>query len=61
MTEPGCVKPIIPKLYVANTGPPYPLHADKKGNDAGRIDLSEYGADFHITAPSNAVDLSSNG
>jgi hypothetical protein len=45
------------KLYVANTGPPYPLRGEKKGSDAGRVDLTEYGTDFHITAPSNAMDL----
>lgn len=49
------------KLYVANTGPPYPLRAERKGNDSGHIDFTEYGTDFHITAPSNVLDLSSNG
>jgi hypothetical protein len=45
------------KLYVANTGPAYPLHGDYKGVDAARLDFTEYGADFHITPPGNAVDL----
>jgi hypothetical protein len=45
------------KLYVANTGPAYPLHGDNKGVGAGRMDFTEYGADFHITPPTNAVDL----
>lgn len=45
------------KLYVANTGPAYPLRAENKGKDAGRFDLTEYGADFHITAPSNVAQL----
>jgi hypothetical protein len=45
------------KLYVANTGPPYPLRAEKKGTDAGRIDFTEYGADFHITAPTDAITV----
>lgn len=45
------------KLYVANTGPAYPLHAENKGKDAGRFDFTEYGTDFHIAAPSNAVDI----
>jgi hypothetical protein len=49
------------KLYVANTGLPYPLRAEKQGVDAGRVDLTEYGADFHITAPSNAMDLGKLG
>lgn len=49
------------KLYVANTGPPYPLRGEEKGSNAGRTDFTEYGADFHITAPSNAVDISKAG
>lgn len=44
------------KLYVANTGPAYPLRGEYEGPDAGRIDFSEYGADFDITAPSDAID-----
>jgi hypothetical protein len=45
------------KFYVANTGPPYPVRAEKTGADAGRIDFTEYGADFHITAPADAITL----
>jgi len=45
------------KLYVANTGPACPLRAENKGKDAGRFDFTEYGTDFHITPPGNAVDL----
>jgi hypothetical protein len=33
-----------------------PLRGEYEGPDAGRIDFSEYGADFDITAPSDAVD-----
>jgi hypothetical protein len=44
------------KLYIANTGPAYPLRGDYKGPDAGRLDFTEYGVDFHITAPSDAVN-----
>lgn len=43
------------RLYVANTGPAYPLRAENKGKDAGRLDFTEYGIDFHITAPSNVA------
>jgi hypothetical protein len=32
-----------------------------KGANAGRIDLTEYGADFNITAPSDAIDLGEVG
>ncbi|HZD01986.1 MAG TPA: hypothetical protein VFA46_17875 [Actinomycetes bacterium] len=49
------------KLYVANTGLAYPLRVEIKGRDAGRLDFTEYGSDFHITAPSNAVDLKMHG
>jgi hypothetical protein len=45
------------KLYVANTGPAYPLSGELKGQNAGRIKFTEYGAPLHITAPSNAIDL----
>ena len=46
------------KLYVANTGDAYPLRADDKGPDAGRLDFTEYGADFLIPAPQVTVELS---
>jgi hypothetical protein len=49
------------KLYVANTGPAYPLRTDSTGTDPGRLDFTEYGVDFHITAPSNAVDITKLG
>jgi hypothetical protein len=45
------------RLYVANTGPAYPLRGDYKGVGAGRVDFTDYGADFHITPPRGAVDL----
>jgi hypothetical protein len=45
------------KLYIANTGPAYPLRGDYKGAEAARLDFTEYGADFHITPPGGAVDL----
>lgn len=45
------------KLYVANTGAAYPLRGDYTGLTAGRIDFTEYGADFRITAPQNPVDI----
>jgi hypothetical protein len=49
------------RLYVANIGPAYPLHADNKGKDAFRLDFTEYGTDFHIAAPSDALDMDSLG
>jgi hypothetical protein len=42
------------KLYVANTGPAYPVRFDVTGNGGGRRDFSQYSTPFHITAPKNA-------
>lgn len=42
------------KLYVANTGPAYPVRFDVTGNGGGRRDFSQYAAQFHVTAPKNA-------
>jgi hypothetical protein len=42
------------KLYVANTGTPYPLRFHDTGA-VGSRDFSEYGAALHITAPPNPV------
>jgi hypothetical protein len=50
------------KLYVANTGPAYPLRADfKKGPDAGLIEFTEYRIPLHITAPSTATNSTTGG
>jgi hypothetical protein len=46
------------KLYVAATGAAFPLRTDEK---AGRVQFSEYGVDFHITAPVDVVDLNAAG
>jgi hypothetical protein len=43
------------KLYVTDGVPAYPLRAETKGRSEGRLDFTEYGADFHITAPGNAL------
>jgi hypothetical protein len=45
------------KLYVANTGRAYPLRGQYKGAAPARIDFTEYGTDFRITAPENAIDV----
>jgi hypothetical protein len=45
------------KLYVANTGPAYPLRGELTGQNAGQLEFTEYGAPLHITAPSNAIDV----
>lgn len=45
------------KLYVANTGAAYPVRGETTGRDAGRLEFTDYGARFHITAPGDAVDV----
>jgi hypothetical protein len=45
------------RIYVANTGPAYPLRTEGKGPNPVRIDFSEYGVDFHITTPGDVVDF----
>lgn len=45
------------KLYVANTGPAYPLRGDFKGPQPGRIDFTEYGSLTEITAPTNVINF----
>ncbi len=49
------------KLYVANTGPAYPLRWDYNGPGAGWTDFTEYGTNFRITAPGNAIHLTGQG
>lgn len=46
------------KLYVAATGPEYPLRFDVTGDTGGRRDFSGYGAALHIVAPRGATDIS---
>ena len=45
-------------LYVATTGPPYPLEIDKIGSQAGRIRLSGFNESVSLTAPRDAIDIS---
>ena len=50
------------KLYVADTGPAYPLRADFKGQHYPvRMVFSEYDVPLDIAAPSNAIDASKAG
>lgn len=42
------------KLYVANTGPAYPVRIEDKSNES-QIELSEHGVGFHIAAPTDAL------
>ena len=43
------------KLYVATTGPAYPLRFDVAGDTGGQRDFSDYGTAFHIVAPTDAI------
>lgn len=45
------------RLWVADVGAEYPLRAEKPGADGGHVDFTDYGADFRIAAPRDAVDL----
>ena len=50
------------KLYVANTGPAYPLREEFNGNYPVQMVFSEYNVPLDIVAaPSNAIDASKAG
>ena len=49
------------KLYVANTGPAYPLRAKFKGGYPAWVVFSEYNVPFDVAAPSNAIDTRKAG
>lgn len=46
-------------LWVATTGPPYPLRVEPKPGapDPENLDLREYNAPLNLTAPADALDL----
>lgn len=44
-------------LYVATTGPAYPLEITKSGSGGGTITFSEWNRPVTLTAPANAVDI----
>lgn len=43
------------RLYVASTGPAYPVRMEDKKPNGWEIGFAEHGADFHLTVPSNAL------
>ena len=45
--------PAMPRI----AGPAYPVRGELKGQNAGRLEFTDYGAPLHITAPSNAIDV----
>jgi len=45
-------------LYVATTGPPYPIEIVKRGSEAGHLLFSRWNEPVTLTAPAGAIDLS---
>ncbi len=45
-------------LYVATTGPSYPIKISKSGSDAGHILFDRYNQAFSLTAPAGSIDVS---
>lgn len=45
-------------LYVATTGPPYPVEVSMQGSQGGRIVFDRYNQSVSLTAPANAIDIS---
>jgi len=44
-------------LYVAATGPPYPIQVTKSGAGAGRIVFDHWDGAVSVTAPANVIDI----
>ena len=45
-------------LYVATSGPPFPLQIVQRGSNAGSISFSEWNKPVSLSVPEKAVDLS---
>ncbi|HWC87967.1 MAG TPA: hypothetical protein VG388_15645 [Solirubrobacteraceae bacterium] len=45
-------------LYVATTGPPYPLAILKGGSQGGRVTLGKFNESVTLSPPANAIDIS---
>jgi hypothetical protein len=48
-------------MYVATTGPPYPVEISKPGADGGHFYFSQFNRPVTLTPPSNAIDISALG
>jgi hypothetical protein len=44
-------------LYVATTGPPYPVAVAKGGTGSGKIVFDHWNGPVSVTAPANAIDI----
>ncbi len=45
------------RLYVSQTGQPYPLRYLKTGADGRQVDFTEFGAVVHLAPPKDAIDM----
>ncbi len=45
-------------LYVATTGPPYPIAVTKSGTGAGTVVFDHWNTPISVTAPLNVIDIS---
>jgi hypothetical protein len=45
-------------LYIATTGPPYPLQVDKTGRETGQTTFTNWNDPVTVDPPANAVELS---
>jgi hypothetical protein len=44
-------------LYVAATGPPYPIQVSKTGSDGGQLTFDRFNEALTLSAPKNTIDL----
>lgn len=44
-------------LYVAATGPPYPIEISMGGADAGTLSFDKWNQPVSVFAPANAIDV----
>jgi hypothetical protein len=44
-------------LYVATTGPPFPIEVSETGANGGRISFSRWNKPVSVLAPANAIDI----
>lgn len=45
-------------LFVATTGPPYPIEIVRRGSESGHVTFTRWNEPVSLSAPANAIDLS---
>jgi hypothetical protein len=45
-------------LYVATTGPPYPIRIQNSGSRGGELNFGDFDATVALTPPKSSVDIS---